>query len=70
MGVDAVNRDALIRELRKLARQQGKDFEVFTNRGKGSHYRVKFGDKMTTIQSGELTPLHVRTIMKQLGIDW
>ncbi len=69
-GGGPVNRDALIRELRKLAREQGKSFEVFTDRGKGSHYRVKFGEKISTIQSGELTRLHVRTIMKQLGIEW
>ncbi|WFP62469.1 MULTISPECIES: hypothetical protein [unclassified Mesorhizobium] len=64
-----MKRDAFIRELRALAKQQGKAFEVFTNKGKGSHYRVKFGDKITTIQSGELTNLRVRTIRKQLEID-
>ena len=47
---EGMNRDALIRELGKLARQQGRQFEVMTNRGKGSHYRVRFGDRMTTIQ--------------------
>ncbi len=65
----SMNREALIRELRKLAREQDKIFEIFTNRGKGSHYRVRFGDRMTTIQSGELSNLHVRTIRKQLGIE-
>ncbi|MER8556114.1 hypothetical protein NKH37_28840 [Mesorhizobium sp. M1217] len=64
-----MKRDAFIRELRALARQMGRDFEVFTDKGKGSHYRIKFGDKITTIQSGELTNLRVRTIRKQLGID-
>ncbi|MBZ9822320.1 hypothetical protein [Mesorhizobium sp. CA4] len=64
-----MKREAFIRELRGLARERGVAFEVFTNKGKGSHYRVKFGDKMTTIQSGELTNLRVRTIRKQLGID-
>lgn len=64
-----MKREALLRELRKLAKRQGKDFEVFTDRGKGSHYRVRFGDRITTIQSGELSALHVRTIRKQLGIE-
>lgn len=64
-----MNREALIRELRKLAKRQGKEFEVFTDRGKGSHCRVRFGDRITTIQSGELSKLHVRTIRKQLGIE-
>lgn len=44
-------------------------FEIFTDRGKGSHYRVRLGDRMTTIQSGELSALHVRTIRRQLGIE-
>jgi hypothetical protein len=63
-----MKREALIRELRALARKQNKDFEVFTNRGKGSHYRVRLGDRMTTVQSGDLSDLKVRTIKKRLGI--
>jgi hypothetical protein len=64
-----MKREALIRELRALARKRKLEFEVFTDRGKGSHYRVRFGDRITTIQSGELTGLMVRTIKKQLGVD-
>ena len=64
-----MKREALIRELRALARKRKLEFEVFTDRGKGSHYRVRFGDRITTIQSGELSALMVKTIMKQLGID-
>lgn len=64
-----MTREALIRELRAIARKQNLIFEVFTERGKGSHYRVRFGDKITTIQSGELSNLRVRTIKKQLGIE-
>jgi hypothetical protein len=64
-----MKREALIRELRKLARKRGIRFELFTDRGKGSHYRVRLGDRMTTIQSGELSALHVRTIRRQLGVE-
>ena len=64
-----MKREALLRELRALAKEQNKGFEVFTDKGKGSHYRVKFGDRMTTIQSGELTNLRVRTIRKQFVIE-
>lgn len=64
-----MKREALIRELRKLANETGKFFEVTENRGKGSHYRVKLGDRRTTIKSGELTPNYVRLIKKQLGVD-
>jgi hypothetical protein len=64
-----MKREALIRELRKLARQQGKRFEVVQDRGKGSHYQVYFGDRKTTIKSGELRPGYVRLIKVQLGIE-
>ncbi len=63
-----MKREALIRELRSLARKQEKDFEVFTDKGKGSHYRARFGDRITTIQSGELSNLKVRTIKQQPGV--
>jgi antitoxin HicB len=65
-----VKREDLIRELRRIAREGGLAFEVTENRGKGSHYRVKFGDRRTIIKSGELTPLYVRLVKKQLGIEW
>lgn len=58
-----------MRELREAARRLGKSFEVIENRGKGSHYRVRLGEKFTTIKSGELTPGCVRLIKKQLEIE-
>ncbi len=64
-----MTREALIRELRKLARQNGVAFEVETNRGKGSHYRVTYGDRQTTVKSGELRPGYVDLIRKQLGVE-
>lgn len=64
-----MKRDALIRELRQRARQEGKRFEVATGRGKGSHYQVYFGDRTTTIKSGELRPGYVKLIKAQLGIE-
>jgi len=63
-----LKREAFLRELRLLARKQGVEMQIFTNKGKGSHYRVRFGDKETTIQSGELNPHKVTRIKKQLGI--
>ncbi len=64
-----MKREALIRELRAFARKRKLEFEVFTDRGKGSHYRIRLGDRFTTIQSGELTSLMVRTIRRQLGAE-
>jgi hypothetical protein len=63
-----MKREQLLRELRKIARERNVDLTITTNRGKGSHIRVQLGDRMTIIMDGELTPLHVRTIKKQLGL--
>jgi hypothetical protein len=66
-----MKQEALIRELRALARKTGKRFEVLRDHGKGSHYRVS-GDRFTTIKSGkagELKPGYVALIKKQLGIE-
>lgn len=63
-----LKREALLRELREVARLSGMEFEITVNRGKGSHYRVRLGKKFTTIKSGELTPDYIRLIKKQLEI--
>ncbi|MGB3415755.1 MAG: type II toxin-antitoxin system HicA family toxin [Mesorhizobium sp.] len=64
-----MTREALIRELRKLARKQGMSFEVVKDRGKGSHYQVYLGSRTTTIKSGELRPGYVKLIKEQLGVE-
>ena len=64
-----MTREALIRELRKTARKYGLRFEVIPDKGKGSHYRVHYGDKFTTVKSGELKPGYVSLIKKQLGVE-
>ncbi len=64
-----MKRDALIRELRQIARKNGVEFRVVESRGKGSHYQVYYGDRTTTVKSGEMRPGYVSLIRKQLGID-
>lgn len=64
-----MTREALLRERRAYARAQTLKLEIDTKLGKGSHYRVTLGDRRTIIQSGELGPLHVRTIKRQLGVE-
>ncbi|PLX36960.1 MAG: hypothetical protein C0605_07780 [Hyphomicrobiales bacterium] len=63
-----MTREQLIKTLKKEARKAGVRFEIDTKKGKGSHYRVKYGNRVSTIQSGELSPLHVKTIRRQLGL--
>ena len=64
-----MRREALIRALRRYATKRNLLFEVDTAAGKGSHYRIRLGDAVTTMQSGELSPFLVNRICKQLGVD-
>lgn len=64
-----MKRDQFIRELRKIAKDQNKELEIYEDKGKGSHYRIKFNGRLTTLKSGELTPTYVRLVKKQLGIE-
>jgi len=61
-----MTRDQLIRALRRYASRNGLTFKVETKRGKGSHYRVRVGERVTTIQK-ELNPGRIERILKQLG---
>jgi hypothetical protein len=63
-----MNRDGLIRALRRYANKRGLHFAVDRRKGNGSHYRVELGDKWTIVQH-ELNPLRIRLIARQLGID-
>ena len=62
-----MNRDGLIRVLRRYARKRGMVFSVDTKRGKGAHFRVRLGDRITTVQS-DLNPGRIERILKQLNI--
>jgi hypothetical protein len=62
-----MNRDKLIRELRKYAKDHDLDFAVDTKKGKGSHYGVRLGDKKTTVQS-DIDEFRAARIKKQLGV--
>lgn len=62
-----MNRDDLIRALRKYCRKRDIPFAVDEQKGKGSHYMVTVGDRRTTVQS-HISPLIIRKICGQLGI--
>lgn len=64
-----MTREHLLRQLRKEARRRGHSLQIDTFRGKGSHCRVRLGDKVTTIKSGELSPTYVKLVRKQLGLE-
>lgn len=63
-----MNRDQLIRKLRRYAKQRGLAFDLDTKRGNGSHYRVRLGTEISTIQS-DLNPGRIERILKQLNVS-
>lgn len=66
---EPMKRDQFLRDIRKEAKARGLDLEVFEDRGKGSHYRLRLGERMSTVKSGDLSPMYVRLVRKQLGLD-
>jgi hypothetical protein len=67
-GSVSMKREALIRELRGVAARAGAHFAVIESKGKGSHYRVEFGERWTTIKAGELKPGYIKLVKRQLGL--
>ncbi|MGD1038714.1 MAG: type II toxin-antitoxin system HicA family toxin [Roseiarcus sp.] len=63
-----MNREQLIRALRALAKEKGVSFAVDRQAGKGSHYRIEFDGRKSTVQD-KLNPGRIRRILKQLEID-
>jgi len=62
-----MNRDQLLRALRRYARKNGFVFEVDKVKGAGSHYRIRFQSYVTTLPD-KLTPLKITLILKQIGL--
>jgi len=67
--ITSLNREQLIRELRKEAKARGLEFRFDKKRGKGSHGTIHFGDRKMTCPKGELKTGLVKAIKKQLGVE-
>jgi len=65
-----VNGAELARKLRRLAKQRGLDFSYDPRSGKGSHGRLFFGDRLTTVKDPkkEIGPGLLNDMLKQLGV--
>ena len=63
-----MNRNKLLKILRKYAKNNDLDFHVDKKKGKGSHYVVTVGEAFTTVQS-DIDEFRADRILKQLGID-
>jgi hypothetical protein len=63
-----MKREQVIRMLREEAKALGWTLEVDMKSGKGSHYRITVNGRKSTIKSGDLSPVFVDVIRKQLGL--
>lgn len=63
-----MNREKLIRDLRRYAKRNDLHFKVSKRKGKGSHYIVEVGSEWTTMQS-DLDVPEMQRSLKQLKID-
>jgi len=63
-----VNRDKFVRRLRGLAKERGLAFDFDRRRGKGGHDRIRVGDRVTVVPSGELKRPTMEAILKQLEL--
>jgi hypothetical protein len=63
-----MNRDDLIRALRRYCRKRNLRFELDTRRGKGAHYLVVVGDRRTILQSNMSAHI-IRLALKQLNVN-
>lgn len=65
--IDLMKRDVFLRNLKRYCKAHGLAFDFDPRHGKGGHGRVTVDGRFTTVQT-ELKPLHIQTILKQLGL--
>jgi hypothetical protein len=63
-----VKREQFFSDLRRWCRKSGHSFRIDSVAGKGSHVKVYIGGKATIVKAGELSPVYVGIVLKQLGI--
>jgi hypothetical protein len=63
-----VKRDRLLSALRRWCRRNDRRFGIDTVAGKGSHVRVRVDGASTIVKDGELSPIYVEIVLKQLGL--
>jgi hypothetical protein len=62
-----MNREKLLRRLTAYARKNKLTYVEDRESGKGSHYKVSLGERVTIVQK-DLNPLRIKNILKQLGL--
>jgi hypothetical protein len=64
----AMKRGPFLSAIRAWCRKNARSFEVDTVAGKGSHVKVRVGASATIVKDGELSPIYMEIVLKQLGI--
>jgi hypothetical protein len=63
-----MRRERLLSELRRWCRKNGRTLRVDTVGGKGSHVKVYVDAASTIVKDGDLSPIYIEIILKQLGL--
>jgi hypothetical protein len=63
-----MKREQLLSALRRWCRRNGHSLRIDTVAGKGSHIKVHVNGRATIVKAGELSPIYVQLILKQLDI--
>ena len=63
-----MKRERFLSGLRHWCRKNGISFRIDTIAGKGSHVKVYAGERATIVKQGELSPIYVQLVLKQLGL--
>ena len=63
-----MNRDELLRALRKIARKDGLAVQIAKTKGKGSHAKIFYGERSTICPDGELKTPTLKGVLAQLGL--
>ncbi len=63
-----MTRGQFLRRLRKYCRKLGLSISVEESRGKGSHLTVEVEDRRTIVKGGELSPIYIKLVLRQLGL--
>ena len=64
-----MNGREFIRKVRKIERKNGVEVFVETTHGKGSHVRLFYGRRQTTVKHGEFAAPLLRSMLADLGIS-
>lgn len=64
-----MNGREFVRRAKRYANKSGQEFRFEPAHGKGSHGRLRIGNRFTTVKRSEISPGLLNAMLKQLGID-